>query len=143
MWLFENGILFEDYIGKRWHAETGEVVDEIIFPSRHSASSGKPSLTLHPIGVPHLELDEVPPFGGKSGEAPPPSTRIAEWWRLLQSMAAETELDQSFELTLEVSTMAPISRFHHYSLRLAQQTKHGRMSGLPNYSLISLPKDLA
>lgn len=107
MWLFENGILFEDYIGKRWHAETGEVVDEIIFPSRHSASSGKPSLTLHPIGVPHLELGEVPPFGGKSGEAPPPSTRIAEWWRLLQSMAAETELDQSFELTLEVTHHGP------------------------------------
>lgn len=107
MWQFEKGILFEDYIGKRWLAETGESVDEIIFPSRHSASSGKPSLTLHPIGVPHLELSETPPFGGKSGNAPPPSTRIAEWWRLLQSRAAETGLDQSFELTLEVTHHGP------------------------------------
>ena len=65
MWMFDGGILFEDDIDKRWQQQTGEIVREVIFPSRHAAESGKPSLTLHPIGVPHLDKKALPKFGGK------------------------------------------------------------------------------
>mgnify|MGYP001391548966 FL=1 len=72
-----DGLLFEDHLDRRWENETGETVCEIIFPSRHVAASGKPSLTLHPIGVPHLPTGEQGPYGGHGGQAPPPSTRLA------------------------------------------------------------------
>ena len=107
MWIFDNGILFEDNIDKRWLNCTGEVVKEVIFPSRHAAASGKPSLTLHPIGVPHLDKGEQPKFGGKAGHAPPPSTRLASWWKMLRNNTKDTELANRFELTLEVTHHGP------------------------------------
>ena len=107
MWIFDNGILYEDNIDKRWLNSTGEVVKEVIFPSRHAAASGKPSLTLHPIGVPHLDKGEQPKFGGKAGHAPPPSTRLASWWKMLQNNTKNTELANRFELTLEVTHHGP------------------------------------
>ena len=107
MWMFEGGILYEDNIDMRWQDNTNEIVTEVIFPSRHAAASGKPSLTLHPIGIPHLEVGETPPFGGKSGFAPPPSTRLSSWWKMLQSYYANTDLANQFELTLEVTHHGP------------------------------------
>ena len=107
MWMFESGILFEDDIDKRWFNQTGELVSEVIFPSRHAAASGKPSLTLHPIGVPHLIKDEQPKFGGKSGYAAPPSTRLSSWWKMLQNYVEGTDLANQFELTLEVTHHGP------------------------------------
>ena len=41
MWWLEGGVLKEDHLDTRWEKSTGEVVGEIIFPSRHYASSGK------------------------------------------------------------------------------------------------------
>ena len=35
MWVFPNGVLREDNINHRWESVTGEVVSEVIFPSRH------------------------------------------------------------------------------------------------------------
>jgi len=107
MWLFEDGILFEDDIDKRWNIATGEIVSEVIFPSRHAAASGKPSLTLHPIGVPHLKRGTEPKYGGKSGYAPPPSTRLASWWKKLTNSVNGTPLANRFELTLEVTHHGP------------------------------------
>ena len=107
MWMFDDHILNEDNIDIRWFQQTGEKVTEVIFPSKHSASSGKPSLTLHPIGVPHLEYGTKPPFGGKAGHAPPPSTRLSSWWKMLQEYVKGTTLEQEFELTLEVTHHGP------------------------------------
>ena len=107
MWLFEDGILFEDNIDKRWNIATGEIVSEVIFPSRHAAASGKPSLTLHPIGVPHLPRGTKAQYGGKSGYAPPPSTRLASWWKKLTNSVNGTSLADRFELTLEVTHHGP------------------------------------
>lgn len=47
----DNSNVREDHLDKRWEAATGEVVDEVIFLSRHSAASKRPALTLHPIGI--------------------------------------------------------------------------------------------
>ena len=63
MWVFPNGVLREDNINHRWESVTGEVVSEVIFPSRHVAESGRACLTLHPIGAvsyTHLTLPTTP-----------------------------------------------------------------------------------
>ena len=107
MWIHPDGVLYEDNLDLRWQDATGEKVIEAIFPSRHSAKSGNASLTLHPIGVPQLDLDEKAPFGGKSGNAPPPSPRLASWWRNLKQMVEGSELENEFDLSLEVTHHGP------------------------------------
>ena len=107
IWILPGSLLREDYLAQRWHESTGETVTEVIFPSRHSAASGRPSLTLHPIGVMQLDVDETPPFGGKAGDAPPPSTRLAAWWRELVHLAPETDFGQPFDTSLEVTHHGP------------------------------------
>ena len=102
-----NGLLFEDHLDKRWEAATGERVSEIIFPSRHVAASGQPSLTLHPIGVPHLPMEEQGPYGGHGGQAPPPSTRLAPWWKMLLEQAPKDASVKDFDLSLEVTHHGP------------------------------------
>ncbi|MGA0380147.1 MAG: D-aminoacyl-tRNA deacylase, partial [Candidatus Poseidoniaceae archaeon] len=107
MWFLPNRILWEDYLDQRWRNATGEDVTEVIFPSRHAAVSGQPCLTLHPIGVPHHPIGEEPPFGGRSGFAPPPNPRIASWWRLLHQKWEERAIPE-FSLSLEVTHHGPI-----------------------------------
>ena len=107
MWFLPERILWEDHLDKRWFAETNETVLEVIFPSRHAAKSGTPCLTLHPIGVPHLDHSQIPEFGGESGLAPPPSTRLGPWWRLLKSKWNKQSIPD-FSLSLEVTHHGPI-----------------------------------
>jgi len=102
-----DGLLFEDDLDKRWERHSNEPVSEVIFPSRHVAASGQASLTLHPIGVPHLPLDEVGQYGGRGGHAPPPSSRLAPWWKLLHAHAATDSSVSQFDLSLEVTHHGP------------------------------------
>jgi len=102
-----DGLLFEDHLDQRWEAQAGERVQEIIFPSRHVAASGQASLTLHPIGVPHLPRNEVGPYGGHGGMASPPSTRLASWWKRLLGMAPSDPSVDGFDLSLEVTHHGP------------------------------------
>ncbi|KAK3012729.1 hypothetical protein RJ639_009562 [Escallonia herrerae] len=103
----DNGIVKEDHLDKRWEAATGEVVDEVIFLSKHTAISNRPALTVHPIGVPHLREDEVSPAGGKPGWAAPPNPRIGPWLRLLKTIAESHNLLPEFEVTLEATHHGP------------------------------------
>ncbi|XP_052179826.1 D-aminoacyl-tRNA deacylase-like isoform X1 [Diospyros lotus] len=103
----DNSIVREDHLDRRWEAATGEVVDEVIFMSKHTAASNRPALTIHPIGVPHLCEDEVPPAGGKPGWAAPPNPRIGPWLRLLKSIAESHNLTPEFEVTLEATHHGP------------------------------------
>ena len=107
MWVFPDGVLWEDDIDKRWYSATGERVAEVVFPSRHAAKSGRACLTLHPIGVMQLGAEEVPPYGGKAGDAPTPSTRLAAWWRSLLTRSKETDLGEHFDISLEVTHHGP------------------------------------
>ncbi|GMQ11014.1 hypothetical protein CsSME_00053794 [Camellia sinensis var. sinensis] len=97
----DKSIVREDHLDKRWEEATGEVVDEVIFLSKHTAASNRPALTVHPIGVPHLRQDEVPPAGGKPGWAAPPNPRIGPWLRLLKAIAEAHNLTPEFELVWE------------------------------------------
>ncbi|KAI5660071.1 hypothetical protein M9H77_28864 [Catharanthus roseus] len=103
----DNSIVREDLLDKRWEEATGEVVDEVIFLSKHTAVSNRPALTIHPIGVPHLREEEVPPAGGKPGWAAPPNPRIGPWLRLLKDIAESHKLTPEFEVTLEATHHGP------------------------------------
>lgn len=46
-----RGIVEEDDLDDRWEKATNEVVDEVIFLSKHTAVSNRPALTVHPIGT--------------------------------------------------------------------------------------------
>lgn len=107
LWKREERLLGLDHIDRDWHASTGEHPNEVIFLSRHVASSGRPALTVHPIGVPHLRPDEPPPFGGRSGRCVPPNPRMTDLWRrLLDVDLMEIGLG-AFERSLEVTHHGP------------------------------------
>ncbi|XP_028081350.1 D-aminoacyl-tRNA deacylase-like isoform X2 [Camellia sinensis] len=93
----DKSIVREDHLDKRWEEATGEVVDEVIFLSKHTAASNRPALTVHPIGMPHLRQDEVPPAGGKPGWAAPPNPRIGPCLWLLKAIAESHNLTPEFE----------------------------------------------
>ncbi|KAM7483097.1 hypothetical protein LguiB_007680 [Lonicera macranthoides] len=103
----DRSIVSEDHLDKRWEAATGEVVDEVIFLSKHTAVSNRPALTVHPIGVPHLREGEVSLAGGKPGWAAPPNARIGPWLRLLKTIAESHNLIPEFEVTLEATHHGP------------------------------------
>ncbi|XAR63840.1 D-aminoacyl-tRNA deacylase [Bertholletia excelsa] len=103
----DKSIVREDHLDNRWEEATGEVVKEVIFLSKHAAASKRPALTVHPIGVPHLCENEVPPAGGKPGWAAPPNPRIGPWLRLLEAIAKSHNLTPEFEVTLEVTHHGP------------------------------------
>ena len=52
----DKGIVEEDDLDNRWEEVTGEVVEEIIFLSKHTAVSNRPALTIHPIGITLIHL---------------------------------------------------------------------------------------
>ncbi|XP_031478754.1 D-aminoacyl-tRNA deacylase [Nymphaea colorata] len=103
----DASIVSEDHLDKRWQALTGEVVEEVMFLSKHTAVSNKPALTVHPIGVPHLREDETPLQGGRPGWAAPPNPRVGPWLRLLKKIANSHNLIPEFEVTLEGTHHGP------------------------------------
>ncbi|MED6123940.1 D-aminoacyl-tRNA deacylase, variant 2 [Stylosanthes scabra] len=107
--LHGKSIVVEDDLDKRWEEKTGEVVDEVIFFSKHTAVSNKPALTVHPIGVPHLREGDVPPQGGKPGWAALPSPRMGPWLRHLKKLAQARNLVPEFEITLEATHHGPFT----------------------------------
>ena len=104
MWWVKDGCLWEDDLDKRWQEATGESPSEVIFPSRHSAASGNASLTLHPIGTMQVPHNEVPEYGGRAADCPPPNPRIAAWWRELNRVAESMD---EFDLSLETTHHGP------------------------------------
>ncbi|KAK7346160.1 hypothetical protein VNO80_20675 [Phaseolus coccineus] len=107
--LHAKSIVVEDDLDRRWEEVTGEVVNEVIFFSKHTAVSNKPALTVHPIGVPHLREGDVPPQGGRPGWAALPNPRMGPWLRLLKNIAQAHNLVPEFEITLEATHHGPVT----------------------------------
>uniref|UniRef100_A0A7N0UJK1 D-aminoacyl-tRNA deacylase n=1 Tax=Kalanchoe fedtschenkoi TaxID=63787 RepID=A0A7N0UJK1_KALFE len=105
----DKGIVEEDDLDERWEKASGEVVEEVIFLSKHTAVSNKPALTVHPIGVPHLKEGDVPPQGGRPGWAALPDPRMGPWIRLLKEIAKSCNLVPEFEITMEATHHGPIT----------------------------------
>ncbi|CAH1451328.1 unnamed protein product [Lactuca virosa] len=96
----DKGIVEEDHLDNRWEEATCEVVDEIIFLSKHTAVTNRPALTNHPIGFPHLKEGHAPPQGGKPGWAAIPNPRMTPWLILLKKLAQSHNLVPEFEVLL-------------------------------------------
>ena len=107
LWWREGWVLLEDDLDLRWENETGEVVEEVIFPSRHVASSGAPCLTIHPIGTFQYTSDNKPRFGGKPGDGPPPSLRMSTWMSELKKKVASYDLSNEFSVSFETTHHGP------------------------------------
>ena len=108
LWWFGEGFLMEDGLDERFSSAIGHTVDEVIFLSRHYAASGRPSLTLHVLGVPgeypHGDRAE---HGGIKGKVMLPNPRFASWYRLMCDAAHRHELVPEFELTIETTHHGP------------------------------------
>ncbi|GAB4829012.1 D-aminoacyl-tRNA deacylase [Ancistrocladus abbreviatus] len=105
----DKGIVEEDDLDTRWEEATNEVVVNIIFLSKHTAVSNRPALTVHPIGVPHLQEGDVPPQGGRPGWAAVPDPRMGPWIRLLKQIAESHNLTPEFEITMEATHHGPVT----------------------------------
>ncbi|XVF49907.1 hypothetical protein PTKIN_Ptkin04bG0053700 [Pterospermum kingtungense] len=100
-------LVVENHLDKRWEEATGESVHDVVFLSKHVASSNRPALTIHPIGTPHVREGEALSAGGKPGWAAPPNPRIGPWFRLLKNIAHSHNLTPEFEVTLEATHHGP------------------------------------
>ncbi len=109
LWWFSSGILMEDYLDLRFKHATGIEPKEVIFLSRHYAASGRPSLTLHVIGVPgELPHGEKAEFVGEKGVVVLPNPRFAAWYRLMCSASERHNLIPEFEMTIETTHHGPL-----------------------------------
>lgn len=108
LWWFSERFLMEDGLDTRFAEGSGVSIDEVIFLSRHFAASGRPSLTLHVIGVPgEIPHGERSEHGGINGEVMLPNPRFASWYRLMCEAAHRHELVPEFELTIETTHHGP------------------------------------
>jgi len=80
-------------------ADAGLAVDEVVFMSRHSATSGEAALTVHPIGNFHENK-----FGGKERELVPPSPPLMN--DALRKMVRYNDL-KDFRVCFEVTHHGP------------------------------------
>ena len=108
LWWFGERFLMEDGLDERFTQANGISVDEVIFLSRHFAASGRPSLTLHVIGVPcETPHGERAQHAGIKGDVMLPNPRFASWYRLMREAAHRHELVPEFELTIETTHHGP------------------------------------
>ena len=85
------------------------IVEEVLVLSRHSAKSGRPSLSVHAIGVPgEIPHGETAFAGGMKGLAIPPSPRFSAIFRQLQHEVSKSPLVDEFEVILETTHHGPI-----------------------------------
>ncbi len=108
IWWFPGKVLWEDGLDERYASASGTQVREVIFLSRHSAASGRPSLTLHVIGVPgESPAGESAEYGGIKGAVVPPNPRFASWYRRMVQAAHEHGVADEFDLTIETTHHGP------------------------------------
>ncbi len=108
MWWLQDRVLHEDLIDERFSTGTGFEADEVLFLSRHAAATGRPCLTVHPIGV--LDAgpsDTQPEFGGRRGHCPPPARSFSPWLDLLEAMGRKKGFPDGFTSSAEATHHGP------------------------------------
>ena len=110
MWRQEQPLLHLDEPHKLIEQTLAHAVtfDEVLFLSKHSAASGKASLTAHPIGIPWMA--DAGMYGGAPGKCSPPSPRIASLYRALVAKAADNKAAAGalpFDVTMEATHHGP------------------------------------
>jgi len=100
-----NTLFLEDLTCADEHKEAEYGVNEVFFLSRHVASSGTLSLTVHPIGIPWL-LDSTT-SGGIPGKCSPPNRRISSLFRSILGETKFRNLENKYQVTLEATHHGP------------------------------------
>ncbi|MAH99157.1 MAG: hypothetical protein CMA12_07460 [Euryarchaeota archaeon] len=101
--------IWADGIDMKHQEITSSDVDEVLVLSRHVSSSETPAITLHAIGVPGGKpRGSKAESGGINGKVPPPSTRFAELFRTMKTVASARKLDEKYDLTLETTHHGPL-----------------------------------
>lgn len=110
LWIQQNPLLNLDYPDRLFSTllEKENDITDCLFLSKHFAASGKPSLTVHPIGIPwQIENSQS---GGIPGRCSPPNFRIAALYRQLLATSKSLVTDQNtikFEITMEATHHGP------------------------------------
>lgn len=106
LWQLTEDFLHMDAIDERWaEGSGGRLPKELIFLSRHASASGKPCLTVHPIGVAWRATEaELASYGGRAGFLPPPSRRLGPLYRRL---CRAEDVPDGFDVSLEASHHGP------------------------------------
>ena len=86
------------------HEECAQLTD-IIFLSRHAASSGTLSLTVHPIGIPWMVDSST--VGGIPGKCSPPNPRISSLYRSLLREVKLHDVGSKYQVSLEATHHGP------------------------------------
>ena len=102
VWLQDDSLLnlnYPDQLFQKEYKNELQITDfsDIIFLSKHSATSGIASLTVHPIGVPWTT--DVQRSGGLPGRCSPPSFRIASLYRALSERVDEIGMSKTYQVS--------------------------------------------
>ena len=103
LWRQNEELLYLNYCDELFEKDLnlGDIhISQVLFLSKHTAASGKASLTVHPIGIPQ-SIES----GGFIGRASPPSTSMAELYRAINDEVSVKNLP--FEVTLEATHHGP------------------------------------
>ena len=91
--------IYAEEIDKKWEEKNDGKIDNIIFLSKHKAASGRPSLTVHPIGN-WGSAD----YGGKEGRI---SGATPEWMTGLLLNIRENRID-GYDVCFEATHHGPL-----------------------------------
>ena len=91
--------IYAEEIDKKWEEQNDKKIDNIIFLSKHKAASGRPSLTVHPIGN-WGSAD----YGGKKGRI---SGAAPEWMTGLLLNIRENRID-GYDVCFEATHHGPL-----------------------------------
>lgn len=110
LWVVNHSLLSLDYANKIFESElesleTEDFISDVFFVSKHAAASGTVSLTVHPIGIPHLL--EAGRSGGLPGKCSPPNHHIGALYRNIIKHVSKHKLDKMFQVTLEATHHGP------------------------------------
>ena len=108
LWLQDKRLLDINHVNNVFESRCNlspNAIGDVIFLSRHSAASGNPSLTVHPIGVPWLT--DTSKVGGLAGRCSPPSPRIGDLYRNLIEAMKNSKLNEEFSVSLEATHHGP------------------------------------
>ena len=98
-----------DGLDQELEQQISGVIDNVVVLSKHYSASGRPAMTVHPIGVTSGELiGESGKSGGRFGTLVPPHPKMAHVIRSLLCLADNQSKLDGFDVTLEATHHGPL-----------------------------------
>ncbi len=101
--------LNSDFIGSLLEEEINHKFDDVIVLSRHYSESGRPAMTVHPIGVvTGVKLGEIGLSGGLFGTLVPPNPKMSWFLSEINRVGRVDPRLENFDLTIEATHHGPV-----------------------------------